>query len=503
MKNTIVEYIKQSATKYANKIAYDDMDNQISFKEIDVLSSRIASKVIEYNLYNEPILVLADRNAYTPIAYMGIAKAGCFYVPIDSSLNINRINKIINSANFKLLFINNSLRSMLEKIDYKGEIIFIEEALETRILEYELNEINNKIDCQMPLYVIYTSGSTGIPKGVITSHNSLINYIEAVDEVLNLCEEDILGNQSPLDYIAAIRDIFLPLKTGATTVIIPKNEFAMASDLAKTLDNKKVSILCWSAAGLEVSAKSGLLDEVTTNCIRKVLFSGSILPGKILSQWQKRFPNAQFINQYGPTETTASCTYYVVETIADNNTILPIGVPYKNYKIILLNDDETETELGEIGEICVSGIGVTLGYYGNKELTEKSFIQNPINSKYREIIYKTGDLGRYNEKGILQFCGRKDRQIKHLGHRIELEEIELCAKAIDGITDCIAMYDAVKAILYLVYCGNVDKKEIIMHYRENIPSFMVPRKVINVEAIPYLPNGKIDVNKVKKLIMKE
>lgn len=500
MKRSVIDYIKDASATYGDKTAYDDLNNSLSFREVEEYSSRIATHIIDLKCFHEPVLVLSERNVYTPVVFLGIAMSGCYYVPIDATLNTNRINQIISSARSRFLIINRSLLSMVESLVFDGEIIVLEDALKSSINELALRDVESKIYCQMPLYVIYTSGSTGKPKGVITSHLSLMNYIEAVNEVLCLTSDDVLGNQSPLDYIAAIRDIYLPLRTGSTTIIIPKNEFAMASELANTLDMNNVSVLCWSAAGLEVASKIGLLDEMQTKKIRKVLFSGSILPGRVLKEWQTCFPSAQFINQYGPTEATASCTYYVVEDTAADDTVLPIGTPYRNYGVLLLNEDGTETSLGEVGEICVTGLGVTLGYYGDKELTDKSFIQNPLNSDYREIIYKTGDLGKYNKDGLLLFCGRKDRQIKHLGHRIELEEIELVAKSIEGVDECVALYDSTKEILSLVYAGAADKKQIVLHYREYMPSFMVPRKVVQVSAIPHLPNGKIDMNEVKNVL---
>ena len=185
------------------------------------------------------------------------------------------------------------------------------------------------------------------------------------------------------------------------------------------------------------------------------------MPCKYLKIGQPNLPDVMFVNQYGPTEATASCTYYVVDKQVEDDTVLPIGVPYENYRIILLNEDGTETEKGKTGEICVSGPILALGYYGDKERTEQSFVQNPLNNNYRELIYKTGDLGSFREDGILEFHGRKDRQIKHMGHRIELGEIEETAKQIDGVEDCCSLYYKEKEQLYLFYTGSASSKEIV------------------------------------------
>ena len=322
-------------------------------------------------------------------------------------------------------------------------------------------------------------------------------YINSVSKVLELNDSDVLGNQSPLDYIAAVRDIYLPIKTGASTVIIPKNEFAMPTKLFESLNEYKVTALCWSVAGIELPAKLGAFDIIKPEYLKKVIFSGSVMPCKYLKIWQQNLPQVKYINQYGPTEATASCTDYVVDKPVDNDTVLPIGKPYENYRIILLNEDGTQTKQGEIGEICVSGPCVTLGYYGAKEKTDEVFVQNPLNKNYREIIYKTGDLGHLDEDGVLYFHGRKDRQIKHMGHRIELSEIEETAKQIPGITDCCSLYYKEKEHLYLFYTGDAASKDIVLHFRSQMPAFMVPRKLINLDSMPTLPNGKIDMQSLK------
>ena len=348
-----------------------------------------------------------------------------------------------------------------------------------------------------PLYVIFTSGSTGKPKGVITSHLSLMNYIDAVAKVLSIDENDVLGSQSPLDYIAAVRDIYLPISFGARTYIIPKNEFAIPTVLFETLNRERITTLCWSVAGVELPAKLGAFDEGRPQYLRKLIFSGSVISSKYLRIWQDALPDVLYVNQYGPTEATASCTYYVVRDRVEDDTVLPIGKPYDNYRVMLLNDDDTPTPDGEIGQICVGGPVCALGYYGNAEMTAKSFIQNPLNPNYRDIIYKTGDLGRWAEDGNLMFHGRMDRQIKHLGHRIELGEIEETAKLIEGVTDCCALYQKERETLYLFYTGPASSKEIVLHFRSSMPAFMVPRKLINLDELPRLPNGKIDMQTLK------
>lgn len=222
------------------------------------------------------------------------------------------------------------------------------------------------------------------------------------------------------------------------------------------------------------------------------------MPASVLSVWQKHLPDAKFVNQYGPTEATASCTYYVVEHTVEQNEQLPIGMPYNNYRVFLLNADLSKTSMGEIGEICISGPILALGYYNDWERTEKSFVINPNCKGYPERMYRTGDYGRIREDGLLEFHGRMDRQIKHMGHRVELDEIECAANQVNGVNECVALYDKERETIYLFYSGDIVKRALMIELRQLLPGFMVPRKIKQLPSLPKLANGKIDMTTLKE-----
>ncbi|MCQ4022542.1 MULTISPECIES: amino acid adenylation domain-containing protein [unclassified Ruminococcus] len=497
MNISVLDWLNCTAEKYPNKTAFSDSEKSISFSEYNRYTKSIGSYLAEFVTAGSPVVVMTGRHIFTPACFLGIVRAGCFYAPIDATMPQARLNQIINVIKAEYMIVDREHLEIASALDFSGRIIVMEDILDYPCNESLLAQAVSFLNEQAPLYVIFTSGSTGVPKGVITSHHSLMCYIDAVSEVLKVDDNDVFGSQSPLDYIAAVRDIYLPIKTGASTVIIPKSEFSMPTQLFDTLNKNKVTALCWSVAGVELPAKLGAFDVLKPEYLKKVCFSGSVMPGKYLRIWQQALPDVMYVNQYGPTEATASCTYYVVDKEVTDDTVLPIGVPYKNYSIMLLNEDGTATQQGEIGEICVKGPILALGYYGNPEKTDESFIQNPLNKNYRELIYKTGDLGSWNEDGLLEFHGRMDRQIKHMGHRIELGEIEATAKQLDNISDCCALYNKEKEHLYLFYTGIASSKEIVLHFRRILPAFMVPRKLVNLDALPVLPNGKTDMQALK------
>lgn len=497
MNLTVLKWLDSTVAAYGSKTVFYDSENTLTFAQLDGYAKAIGTYLAGCIKPNSPVVVMSGRHVMTPACYLGVVRAGCFYAAMDATMPTARLNQILGVIKAGIMLVDREHAEIAKSLDFSGRILIMEDILDTPVDEELLSKATAGMTGTTPLYVIFTSGSTGVPKGVITAHESLMCYIDAVCKVLDMGNTDVLGNQSPLDYIAAVRDIYIPVKTGASTVILPKNEFSMPTKLFETLNKYQVTTICWSVAGVELPAKLGAFDVIRPEYVKKVCFSGSVMPCKYLKIWQQNLPDALYVNQYGPTEATASCTYYVIPDQVEDDTVLPIGIPYDNYQILLLNEDHTETPFGDVGEICVAGPILALGYYGNPEKTAESFLQNPLNPNYRELIYKTGDLGRFREDGILEFHGRKDRQIKHMGHRIELGEIEATAAQVSGIGECCALYQKEKELLYLFYAGNATSKEIALHFRRVLPAFMVPRKILNLEAIPHLPNGKVDMQTLK------
>ncbi len=535
MLTNILDLLKTAKDKYGSATLYycptgaeyPDLPEEISFKEFEDMTRAIGSGLIhaisdsnsaQSNSSPTPILVMTGRHLFTPACFLGVARTGNIYAPVDMDVPDSRIVQILKVAKGKFILVDSGTRERLLKIldslDSESKelvgnptILLMEDLLETPIDETALSRASESITEFSPLYIIFTSGSTGVPKGVLTSHLALMSYLDGLNEVIKLDSSDVLGNQAPLDYIAAIRDMYLPLLTGCSTLIIPRNIVAMPGELFKTLNEKMVTTLCWSASGLEVLSKLGALDDDENELpkyIKRIVFSGSVMSSKELMKWQHALPSCTFINQYGPTETTASCTYYIIKDTIAEDSVIPIGKPFKHYRVFLLTDGGTILDSNHcadgVGEICVAGPALALGYYNNPEQTSKSFISNPSVESYDERIYLTGDLGKYDSSGDLLFLGRKDRQIKHMGHRIELSDVENFARKVSGIDDAAAMYHEDKSILYLFYSGDATSKEITLSFREEMPAYMVPRKLVKLDAMPHLPNGKLDMPALKELM---
>ena len=303
----------------------------------------------------------------------------------------------------------------------------------------------------------------------------------------------MLANQAPFDFDVSVKDIYSGLFTGARVEIVPTAYFTNPTKLMDFLCDRGVTLMVWAVSALCFLTTMNALAYKTPTTLRAILFSGEVMPIKHLHKLQKYLPDVQYVNLYGPTEITCNCTYYVVDRDFAENESLPIGVPFANERILLLKPDGgEEAAAGEIGELCVSGTSVALGYYKDPERTTASFTQNPLNHAYIEPIYRTGDLVKLNERGEMVYVSRKDFQIKHMGHRIELSEIEVQMTAVSGVDRALCAYLEDKGKILAFYTGSAEKNDIVAALRELLPAYMIPNLFMQVDAMPLNKNGKID-----------
>jgi acyl-CoA synthetase (AMP-forming)/AMP-acid ligase II len=240
-------------------------------------------------------------------------------------------------------------------------------------------------------------------------------------------------------------------------------------------------------------------DTVKPEFLRTIAFASEVFPIKQFKRWREALPNARFINLYGPTETTGICCYYEVDREFEDHETLPIGGPFQNTQILLLDENNKVPPVGQQGEICVRGTRLTLGYYRNPGKTAEAFVQNPLNDLYPELIYRTGDLGKLNQRGELEFAGRKDYQIKHMGHRIELGEIEVIVNMHPQVRSACCIFDDVKKKIVLYYTGELALPELTDYIKSKLPRYMIPNVTRQLENLPLTPNGKIDRNLLKTM----
>ncbi len=499
MKN-VLEYLEHSASLHPEKIAAEDQEKSCSYRELLSNARQIGSFLSDFEPPGSPVVVFMDKNVEALTAFMGIVYAGCFYVLINPGQPAARLRQILKVLNPGSAVTLGNTKALLEDAGFSGNLFDYHEAVKSEIKEESLNLIRKlSLDID-PLYCNFTSGSTGVPKGVLVSHRSVIDFMEYFPSMFGITGEDIIGNQAPFDFDVSVKDIYSTLKTGATMVIIPKKLFSIPTELLDYLCERKVTTLIWAVSALcLITQLKGFTYKVPSR-VNKVLFSGEAMPVKHLTTWQEHLPDARYVNLYGPTEITCNCTCYPVDRKFEAHETLPIGKAFPNEKVFLLDqDDKLVTEKGQVGEICVSGTALALGYYNNLEQTKRAFVQNPLNTRYLETIYRTGDLAFYQEHGELCFAGRKDFQIKHMGHRIELEEIEAILNSYPLIERACCVFDEEKSRITAFYVGAMEGKEISIRMRESLPVYMIPSAFCPLRELPVTANGKLDRKKLLEM----
>ena len=551
MKN-VLEYLEQSAQKYPDKIAVKDTTCAYTYEQLQKKARYIGSRLAKHTTPKHPVCVFADKSADTLAVFFGIVYAGCFYTLVDPSFPEARIQSMLSVLEPDVIVDGSNAPDKLAACGCTERVIRMETLVHGLKFECtnseetdnvaqagtdgitgcvnqqkelctvdeidsgengyadpqaELSEIENArlqeiresmIDTD-PLYCNFTSGSTGTPKGVLVAHRSVIEFIDQFTEIFDITKADVIGNQAPFDFDVSVKDIYSAMKVGATLVVIPKAYFMFPNSVVDMLDENHVTTLIWAVSALcLLNRLHGLKHKVPAH-INKILFSGEAMPIRQLHAWQSCYPDATFVNLYGPTEITCNCTYHILKREYAEEEKLPIGIPFPNERVFLLDEEDHLIEpgnVGRIGELCVAGTTLALGYYRNVAATAKAFVANPLNADYPEIIYRTGDLASYGGDGLLYFAGRKDFQIKHMGHRIELEEIEHALAAIPEIEGAACFYDREKNKVVACYIGIDDKKYLITAMKKKVPDYMVPNVFCKVDMLPLNKNGKTD----KKLL---
>ncbi len=490
---SILEYLEHSAKRLPDKTAFADKDSSCSFGELMEEAKKIGTGLAARDCLRKPVALLMEKSVRTIELMMGVVYAGGFYVILDAAQPANRLNQILDTLEAELLVTAPEHEEYARGLSFKGDVLLLEPPGKEKADEELLKRIREQQTDMDPLYVLFTSGSTGVPKGVVVCHRSVIDFIDEFTAAFGITAQDVLGNQAPWDFDVSVKDIYSGLKTGAAVQLIPREYFSIPTRLLDFLDDRKVTNLTWAVSALSiVSILNGFSYKVPSS-IRRVMFSGETMPIRHLNYWREHYPQAMFVNLYGPTEITCNCTYYKIERAFEAGQTIPIGQAFPNEKVFLLDEEDRQvTDAEALGEICVAGTCLALGYYRNIEQTQKAFVQNPLNRNYRELIYRTGDLGYYDEEGNLCFRSRKDFQIKHMGHRIELGEIESALEKVEQIKSCCCLFDRERNKIVCFYQGDIGKKEICLEAGKYLPDFMVPNVFRQMEELPVTKNGKID-----------
>lgn len=490
----VIDYLESSADRYPDKTAVCEENKTVTYAELKTYSKSIATALKAENVFGKPVGVYMEKGISALCSFFGTVYAGGFYCMLNTELPEARLLQIQEVLQAEVVLTTDNLKEKASSLFGNATVITVEEAIKTAIDDdYIQNNKSRMIDTD-PLYINFTSGSTGVPKGIIVSHRSVVDFIEHFTDIFHITSTDRIANQAPFDFDVSVKDIYSAVKVGATLVIVPREYFSAPTKLLDYLSENKITTMIWAVSALCLITTFHGLDYKTPNTVNKILFSGEVMPYKHLKQWQEHLPDAVFVNLYGPTEITCNCTYHILEKGRDYSSGIPIGKCFPNEDVFLLdNENKKITNTDTVGKIMVRGTALALGYYRLDEKNKEVFIQNPLNVAYPETAYVTGDLGKYDKNGDLVFCGRMDNQVKYMGHRIELEEVERSMMAINGVERCFCLFEKEKLKGY--YVGTIDKSDLHRVMKETLPVFMIPGFIRKLDEMPITKNGKIDRKK--------
>lgn len=499
MHNHVLQDLKKTAMAFPDKAAFCGEKSVLTFRQLDTAVDRIGTYILRCGIRKSPVVVFMEKSPEEVASFFGIIRAGSYYVPIDAEMPQIRIQLILENVQAPLLICDDDTESKALELGFAGKIVKYSEICggentEDAIDEAALQAVYSASIDTDPLYVVFTSGSTGVPKGVVGCHRAVNDYIDQLSEVLGFSSETVFGNQTPLYLDACFKELFPTIRYGATTYFVPKTLFMQPLKLVQYLNEHEINTVCWVVSALTIISAFHTFKTEIPKYLRTIAFGSEVFPIKQFRMWRQALPEAVFTNLYGPTEGTGMCCYFRVDRDFEEGEAIPIGRPFDNTDILLLDEEDHEVtkESGEQGEICIRGTSLTLGYMNNPEKTSESFTRNPLQPHWPELIYRTGDIGRYNERGELMFVSRKDFQIKHMGHRIELGEIEVNAENIDGVTGAACVYDKEKGKIVLFYSGEKEEADMKVLLKDSLPRYMVPNVTRKLDRIPLTSNGKTD-----------
>jgi len=512
----LAQLIERTASRFPEKEAFKCLDNSIAYAELNQKANQLASCLIETGLQKgDRVGIFMNRCLDSAVAIYGVLKSGGVFVAMNPFLPLSRTLIIMQDCGIQHLVTTPSqtkkIKAILDVAPFLALIIGVSDELDTKnvswasIFSRSLKEfVPPRILEQDLASILYTSGSTGKPKGIMHSHHNIMALAGLEAELHNSDENDRIGNFAPLHFDQSLFGYFSGPLVGATTVIFPDSYLKMPASLSALVAKEKITL--WFSVPLILIQVllHGAIEKQDFSALRWVRFGGEVFPVNQLRALMLKWPHAKFINSYGPSELFR-CTFYVLDEPPKTDDPIPLGTVWGNTEYKILDNNDREVQYGESGELVVRTATLMMGYWNDKERTEKSLFRLETAPGYEQVYYRTGDLVQKNARGELLFLGRNDRQIKHRGYRIELDEIEAVLLKNDTVKEAAVVMvrkDAdnrsLEAVVRLKNPDDGTTDDLIRFCKTKLPPYSVPQKISILNDFPRTATGKIDRIQIKK-----
>jgi amino acid adenylation domain-containing protein len=505
--NLIHQLFEEQVKRSPDQIALICADQRLTYRELNTRANQLARHLQAQGVEPETLIGLyMERSVDIAISILGILKAGCAYVPLDHRSPKERLSTILEDTQIAIILTQTKLIKDLSNHQASVNCIDIN-VYEEELIPENQELFISQVAPQHLAYVMYTSGSTGKPKGVEMPHNSISNYIQSLNQILEINAEDVYLHTTSFPFSSSMRQLMLPLTVGAKIVMATQEQIKNPLILFELIQKERVTVFdTVQSVWRYILQALEELDHVTReklleSNLRLLLFSGGLLPKELFQKVRSTVKDkARIVNVYGQTESIGVCAYPIPDGFDQELVYLPIGRPYPYLEVYILDENLQPVPTGEVGEMHVAGAGLARGYLNRPELTQEKFIAHPFSQEPGARLYKTGDLARQLPDGNFECVGRADFQVKIRGIRVELGEIETTILAHPAVQDVVIVTRIVdisgepSLVAYIVLKPEqkLTNKELRNFIKDKLPDYMIPATFVVLDALPLTPNGKID-----------
>jgi len=509
------DYMRDSAARAPGAPALFDGRTALAYGELRDSAARLARLLRDLGVAEKDRVVLVmRRSAETIVAMHGVLEAGATYVPLDVKSPAERWRAVFGDCRPTAVVCDTANAGVLGKVlgERIGEVAVVvvdgDDVVPGARRAAGRSEWNGtparpvaaRIAPDDPAYVLYTSGSTGAPKGVVISHRNIRAYIDWAVDCFEMSGDDVVLGTAPFHFDMSVFDIYATMAATAKLSIASDGQMLFPTKLVEFVETEGVTVWKGVSSLLMYMARAGVLQPDRMPSLRTVLFGGETFAARYLKQWMEAYPDKVYCNAYGPTEATGISLYHVVPAAAaDATERVPIGVPCRDTEAVLLDGEGNAVAPGEVGELCLGGPCLSSGYLGDPEKNARAFI--PAWSQGDEPprrLYRTGDLARLDERGVYLFVGRLDDQVKIMGYRVELGEIEHALLSLEPVRDGAVILAEDEGtglgelVAFVESDVELDAPSLLSQLGSMLPQYMVPKRIVRLDRLPRGDRGKVD-----------
>lgn len=530
MSELLQYWVRDHAAHRPERVAVRLGERRLTYGELEDASNRVAGLLLAAGCARgDRVALLIPKSPAAVVAMLGVLKAGAIYVPLDPGSPVRRLARIFEQCDDRWLLAAHDTGVLVDllaaelpppraqrlQVGWLGggappavqrpcfDDGDLERASGTRLLP--------RTASSDPAHILFTSGSTGVPKGVVITHANVWHFVRWAVQYFGIGPADRNSGHSPLHFDLSTFDIYGTFAAGAELVMIPPDLSLLPHRLARLIREAELTQWFSVPSVLNYMAKFDAVKAGDFPALKRLMWCGEVFPTPPLIHWMKRVPHAQFTNLYGPTEATIASSYYTMPACpASEDEAIPIGRACAGEELLILDEHRRPVAPGVQGDLYIAGAGLSPGYWRDRERTQQAFTLRPRTSNPEDRIYRTGDLAVMGADGLVRFCGRADTQVKARGYRIELGEIETALHALGSLRECAvvaapgAAFDTMICCAYVPLAGaQANPTELREALSQVLPSYMLPARWLELEALPATSNGKIDRRALKERFVRE